>query len=132
MIRYLSMEDILQIHSMIIDETSGAHGVRDYHALLRLVDSPKQAVFGKELYPAHYEKAAVYARGIIMDHPFVDGNKRSGVTAASVFLGDNGFQITTPKGETELFALRIVKEKLEIHEIASWLQKNSRKSKKVA
>lgn len=52
------------MHSMAIDETGGAHGVRDYHALLSLEKSPRQSAFGKELFPTIHEKAAVYARDI--------------------------------------------------------------------
>ena len=106
---YLVKEDILLIDSIIIDETGGSHGVRDYHAILTLEDLPRQTVFVKELYPTVFLKAALYVRNIIMGHPFVDGNKRTGMTAASVFLENNGYKITAQKGEIEKFALKIVK-----------------------
>ncbi|MBI2515197.1 type II toxin-antitoxin system death-on-curing family toxin [Candidatus Wolfebacteria bacterium] len=124
---YLTRKDVLLIHSIIIDETGGSHGVRDHHAILVLEDLPRQAVFGKELYPTIYLKAALYARNIIMSHPFIDGNKRTGATAASVFLENNGHKITAQKGEIEKFTLRIVKQKLDLEEIADWFKKHSRK-----
>lgn len=126
--KYLSSEDILQIHSVVIDETGGMHGVRDMHIVLSLENSPRQAVFGKELYPDVFDKAAVYAMNIISNHPFIDGNKRTGMTAAFVFLEDNGFIAKANEGEIEKFALAIIKEKLEIKEIAVWLKKHSRKT----
>ena len=85
-VNYLSADETLLIHSLSIDEPSGSHGVRDMHALLSVVESPKLTFGGKELYPTVFEKAAVYARGILMNHPFIEGNKRTGMVSASIFL----------------------------------------------
>lgn len=125
--RYLTKEQILLIHSMVIDETGGAHGVRDYDAILSVESLPRQSVFGKELYPTLFSKAAVYARNIISGHPFIDGNKRTAMTAASVFLESNGHKLTVEKGMVEKFAFRLLKEKLDIKVIASWFKKNTGK-----
>jgi len=115
---------------MMIDETGGAHGVRDNHAILLLEDLPRQKVFGKELYPTIFLKAAVYARNIITEHPFVDGNKRSGMTAASVFLESNNYKIIAKEGEIEKFALAIIEKKFELEMIAEWFKEHSRKTGK--
>lgn len=127
--RYLSAEDILQIHSAILDETGGMHGLRDRHAILSLENAPKQKVFGKELYPTVFLKAALYARDIVMNHPFLDGNKRTGMSCAIVFLEDNGYVFTIREGGVEKFALEIVKEKLDPKSISLWLKKYSKKRK---
>ncbi|MBI2635433.1 MAG: type II toxin-antitoxin system death-on-curing family toxin [Parcubacteria group bacterium] len=126
---YLSRRELLLIHSIIIDETGGPHGVRDYHVIAVLGDLPRQKFGGQELYKTIFIKAALYARNIIAGHPFVDGNKRTGMTAASVFLESNGYQIIAKKGEIEKFALKIVREKLDLEEIAKWLKKHSKKLK---
>ena len=118
------------MHSMAIDETCGAHGVRDYHALLSLERSPRQSAFGKELFPTIHEKAAVYARDIIACHPFIDGNKRTAMIAAGVFLEHNGYFVMAEKGEIEEFALRLVKDRLDIAAIAAWLKQHSKRLKK--
>ena len=86
---YLKKDHIFLIHSMVVDETGGMHGVRDYNAILSVEKLPKQKMFGKELYHTVFLKAAVYARTIIMNHPFIDGNKRTGMTTAFVFLERN-------------------------------------------
>lgn len=125
--RYLSAEDILLIHSVLIDETGGAHGLRDQHAVLSLEKSPQQKTYDKELYPTIFHKAALYARDIILNHPFVDGNKRTGITSAFVFLENNGYVAVLKKGEAERFALRIVNKKLTLDQIAAWLKKHSRR-----
>jgi len=123
-VTYLSAEDILEIHSMLIDEIGGMHGVRDMNAILALVGLPKQKISGRELYPSIFSKAAVYARNTIMNHPFFDGNKRTGMTAASIFLEDNGYKIVCKDGEIEKFALDIIKSKLSIEEIADWFKRH--------
>ena len=124
---YLTAGQILLIHSLAIDETGGSHGVRDHHAVLSIKAMPKQQVFGRELYPTVFEKAAVYARGIILSHPFIDGNKRTGLTAAAVFLENNGYRLAVRQGGVEQFALEIATEKLDMATIAAWFRRNSRK-----
>ena len=124
---YLTKEQLLLIHSIIIDETGGVHGLRDYGALLSIEPMPKQKVFERELYKDIFEKAAAYAKFIISNHPFLDGNKRTGISAASVFMENNGYAIEAQEGEIEKFALKIATEKLGIPEIARWLEKYSKK-----
>lgn len=122
-VRYLTTEQIALIHSFVIEESGGRHGIRDYGAVLAVVDLPRQAVFGKELYQNYFTKAAVYARHIILNHPFVDGNKRTGMTAACVFLENNGYRCSAEEGEIEHFALEVVRKKLTVEQIADWLKK---------
>lgn len=110
---------------MLIDETGGLHGIRDLHAILSLENSPKQKVFGKELFPTIFDKAALYARDVIMGHPFLDGNKRTGITLSTIFLENNDFIFKAEKGEIEKFAVKIANERLEVSIIADWLQKHS-------
>ncbi len=126
---YLSSADILLVHSAIIDETGGSHGMRDRHAIATLEDLPRQEAFGKELYPDVYTKAAVYLRNIIGGHQFVDGNKRTAVTVADVFLQLNGSMITAPKGKVERFAVSVATERLDLTSIAAWIKANTSRSK---
>ena len=126
---YLTLGQILLIHSMVIDETGGSHGLRDRAALSVLKDLPRQAAFGKELYPTIFLKAAVYVRNIIAAHPFVDGNKRTAMVAASVFMENNGWRVMAREGEIEHFAHVIVREKLDLDAIAAWFKQHSRRVK---
>ncbi|HTE21673.1 MAG TPA: type II toxin-antitoxin system death-on-curing family toxin [Candidatus Limnocylindria bacterium] len=124
---YLSLEDILRLHYLIVEDFGGRHGVRDEGRLQSVVVAPAQEVFGEEQYPEVHEKAAVYIRNIIADHPFVDGNKRSGITCGGIFLMRNGFKLTaSPKG-LEDFAVRVAVEHLDIPKIADWLKAQSQK-----
>lgn len=127
---YLTKEQILLIHSMVIDETGGSHGIRDYNAILSLESLPKQGAFGKELYPTIFLKAALYIRNIISSHPFVDGDERTAMTSASVFIENNEYKIIAKEGEIEKFALKIISKKLELVTIADWLKKHSQEINK--
>lgn len=102
--------------------------MRDHRAILSLEHFPRQNVFGKELYPTVFHKAAVYARNIIMNHPFVDGNKRTGMIVADAFLKNNGYKIAAKQGEIEKFAISIILKRLTVEQIAKWLKKHSRKT----
>lgn len=124
---YLTEQQIRIINHIVIRETGGLLGVRDHHALSALEYLPQQAVFGKELYEGIYLKAAVYARNIITGHPFLDGNKRTGMACALTFLENNSYFFKGKKNEIEKFAVKIVLEKLELKEIAQWLKKRCRK-----
>jgi death-on-curing protein len=128
--RYLTATQILLIHSMLIDEYGGSHGVRDHATLLSLEHLPAQSAFGKELYPTVFHKAAVYARNIITAHPFLDGNKRTGITAASVFLENNGYTAHAKDGEIEAYAVHIARSKPNLEEIAAWLKTHVKKRRR--
>ena len=65
-----------------------------------------------------------------MNHPFVDGNKRTGMTSASVFLEDNGYRIIAKEGEIESFALKVISSRLDISAIAEWFKKHSKKMRR--
>lgn len=119
---YLLEAEILLIHSRVVDATGGLHGVRDRHAIASVVEQPRQAVFGKELYLTLFQKAAVYARNIIAHHPFLDGNKRTGITVASVFLANNKVKIDVEEGEFYTLALHIAEDKWEYEAIATWFE----------
>ena len=126
---YLTGKQILLVHSIIVSETGGIHGVRSHHTVLSLEDLPRQKVFGKELYKGVFLKASVYMQKIIFEHPFLDGNKRSAMACSSAFLERNGYRIFVPRGEVEKFALKVVNKKLDLELIAEWIKLNSKKIK---
>lgn len=128
MTKYLSLKEILRLHFQVIEDFGGSHGVRDEASLASLTSAPKQAVFSTEQYPDIYQKAAVYIRSLIGDHPFVDGNKRTAVAVAGIFLARNGLKLTATPKELEDFAIHIATKKPQIPEIAPWLKKHSTKT----
>lgn len=129
-IAYIHLEEILRLHFQLIEDFGGSHGVRDERRLQSVIEAPKQAVFGQEQYPSLFEKAAVYMRNIIGDHPFGDG-KRTAVTVCGIFLARNGRTLTAKPRELEDFAVRIATDHLSVAEIASWLEQYSSETERL-
>jgi death-on-curing protein len=117
----LNLDQLLEIHALLINETGGANELRDLGRLEAAIATQTQNVFGQELYQNEIEKSAAIIRSIIADHPFVDGNKRTAVLAGLTFLNINNIKIELSKGELEDFAVKIAVEKLDISIISSWL-----------
>lgn len=119
---HLDAEEILLIHHQLIERFGGSHGTRKIAQVSSIAVAPSQYVFGEAQYKTIFEQAAVYARNLITDHPFYDGNKRTGITAAAMFLDKNGYSLKVHKGEIEDFAVAIAVSKLSINDIALWLE----------
>jgi death-on-curing protein len=124
--KYLSLEEILRLHFQIIEDFGGSHGVRDESRLKSVQEAPKQIIFGNEQYPTLHEKAAVYIRNIIGDHPFSDGNKRTAITVTGVFLLRNNFSLTASQKQLEDFVVKVAVEKLDVADIAKWLEEHAK------
>ena len=84
--RYLSISEILELHDRIISSTGGSRGIRDINALLSAVNQPRQTFDQKDLYPDIVMKAAALCFSLVMNHPFIDGNKRVGIMGTSVLF----------------------------------------------
>ena len=127
--KYLSGEELLIIHSEIIDQTGGMHGVRDTGLFLSIIEKPKAQFGGKELYSGVFKKAAVYLESVVQYHVFLDGNKRTGFAAAVRFLHLNGLNFFADNTGVEKFVVKVAVKKLDLQTIAVWLKKHSKKYK---
>ncbi len=124
----LTLDQILQLHALVLLKDGGSDGVRDIGRLEAAVASQYQAVFDEELYKTIHEKAAAMIRGIIGDHPFSDGNKRTAMLAGLTLLELNGLVFEAVAGELEDFAVQVAVEHLGVEEIAKWLDEHSKKA----
>ena len=124
--KYVSLEEILRLHFQVVEDFGGSHGVRDEGRLNSVVLAPKQIAFSKEQYPSVYDKAAVYLRNIVGDHPFSDGNKRTAITVCGIFLMRNGLALRADPKDLENFTVKVATQHLKINEIANWLKINAR------
>jgi len=127
--RYLTPEQVLFIHARLIAETGGEHGVRDLGYLQSAVSRPQAVFEGNELYPEIHCKAAALLESLINNHPFVDGNKRTGITATAMFLQNNNYSLTISNQELESFVLSIASGEQTIDSITEWLKLNTVSSK---
>jgi death-on-curing protein len=126
---YLTPEQVLFIHSRLVTETGGSHGLRDLALLESAVARPRATFDSKELYPDLFTKAAALMDSLINNHPFLDGNKRTGITATGLFLRINGWDLTASSEELVACTMRGAVEGLEIDELANWLRAKTIKSK---
>ena len=118
---FLTLEQILQLHALVLSHDGGSNGVRDVGRLDAAVCVQTQVVFGEELYSDIFSKAAAVIRSVVADHPFVDGNKRTAILAGLTLLELNNYHFDATLGELEDFAVRIATDRLSIAEIADWL-----------
>jgi death-on-curing protein len=124
-VNYLSAEQVLFIHARLIKETGGEHGVRDLDMLLSAIGRPQAGFDNQDLYPDLFSKAAALMESLIRNHPFVDGNKRTGVTAAGLFLRRNGYILTASNAELVAVTMRIAQSQSSVKALTTWLRENS-------
>lgn len=91
--RYLTLDEVLEIYRHVMDQSGGMTGVRDVGALESSVSQPRMSFEGKDLHTTLTEKAATLGYSVIQNHPFIDGNKRTGHAAMEMFLLLNGYEI---------------------------------------
>ncbi|MBP8058934.1 MAG: type II toxin-antitoxin system death-on-curing family toxin [Chloroflexi bacterium] len=125
MTHYLTPQQVLFIHARLIATTGGEHGVRDVGLLASAVARPQATFDGADLYPDLSEKAAALMDSLTRNHPFVDGNKRTAIAAAALFLRQNGLRLETTNAELERFTLHVTNERVAIPEIADWFRRYS-------
>ena len=128
MIRYLAKQEIKEINRRMTLEFGGHFSsyndnLLNPNALEYLLEAPDCKVFGVERYPDVFLKAAVYSYYIIKDHIFIDGNKRTGIESAFLFLKNNGYRAKESLTNEKIvnFALSIEKDEIDINEIAEFL-----------
>lgn len=125
----LSLEQILLIHEDQISSYGGSHGLRDI-ALLESAVYRSHATFGGiDLYPSIYEKTGALVHSLLLNHPFVDGNKRTAMASMLVFLEINGYLFFVTQKELVKTALSIENKKWNIEKISLWLKKHAKKIK---
>lgn len=120
---WVSREECLAIHEMMLAQHGGLAGVRDAGLLESALSKPRNLfTYAK---PTHAEMAASYAAGIILNHPFLDGNKRTGFMVAAVFLEVNGYELRATEESVVESTLGLAAGRLEEKDYAAWLKENS-------
>ncbi|MEI8284297.1 MAG: type II toxin-antitoxin system death-on-curing family toxin [bacterium] len=115
--------DCLAMHEKLLDRFGGLKGIRDEGLLDSALNKPMHLFsYGK---PSVFEMAASYALGIVKNHPFLDGNKRTGFVAAALFIESNGFSFQASEEEAVLETLALAASKSTEEDYAAWLERNS-------
>ena len=120
------ISDVLQIHESLIENFGGSNGIRDFSALESAISRPFQTFDQTELYPTVIEKAACLVESLLNNHPFVDGNKRTGYTVMRLFLIKNGLDIDASQEQKYDFVMNIAVGKTDNTSIVKWLSDNTK------
>lgn len=118
----LSIEKVLFLHDQIVIAAGGKAGVRDFALLHSALERCKVTYAGEDLYPTLFEKAAALFHSLVMNHAFLDANKRTGYQVMKRFLYTNGFIIIAPQKEIVRFCIAVDNEGLKGKDIVSWLK----------
>jgi len=131
MVKYLTVKQVIMINAMVIQKHTPSEEVRvSNHSLLEsAIHRPQQSAFGKDAYDTIWLKAAALFHSLAMNHPFVNGNKRTAFASLYQFLWINGFKLTASEQNAEDFTLKMVNKKpsMRLAMIAKWIERNTKK-----
>ncbi len=125
MTKYLSLEEVLYLHQEIVEKTGGKEGILDFGSLHASIERPKASFGGKDLYFDIFAKAAALIHSLILNHPFADGNKRTGLVAMIRFLEMNNISFQAVSDELLELVLNIENKTYSIKSLAFWIKKHS-------
>ena len=123
----ISIDDILQLHKLSSEKFGGSHGLRDFGLLESAVARPYQTFGGEDLYPEIFGKAAAITESIIINHPFIDGNKRTGFLAMFTMLKEDNYRLTVNQEAAYIFTIKISTGEINFEGIVDWLKNNTSK-----
>lgn len=116
-----------ELNIIIADFSGGSSGIRDEGLLLSAINRPFQTFDGVDLYPSIIHKSAAIFQSIIINHPFIDGNKRMAYAFMKIFLIEEGFIINASEEETYHFVIEASKGNLNFDQIKDWIIDNLKK-----
>ena len=117
----ISLEEVLEYHSLLIDSFGGDRGVRDMKSLDAAIHRPYSTFDQEELYPSPVEKSAAILQSIVVNHPFVDGNKRTGYFLMRLFLLNHNLDCEANLEEKYEFVIAVSIGEMEIDAIIGWI-----------
>jgi death-on-curing protein len=126
MIRYLTLEELLELHRLVLELSGGLGGIRETGGLASALAQPRKTFDGQDLYASLADKGAALAFSLVANHPFLDGNKRVGHAALETFLLLNGWELDAVVDEQEHIFLRLAAGTLAREEFSAWVQAHLR------
>ena len=115
----------LYIHAQLVAETGGEHGVQDLSRLEGALSWPFASFSGGDLYPNLFYKAAALLKSILQNHPFSDGNHRTAIMTAALFLRIGGYRLCASEDDLIEFIHQVSQKELSLAQMAEWLQRCS-------
>ncbi len=121
----ITVKEAIKIHGILIEQFGGKSGVRDLGALEAAINRPYVTFNAIELYSEPVDKAMAIIESIVVNHPFVDGNKRAGYVLMRLLLLNEGYDIYANEEEKYSFVIGIASGQLKTEEIRMWLQEHT-------
>lgn len=119
---WVTADDVIMIHSRIIQVTGGIDGLRDRAGLEAAIAAPLQSFGGEDLFPTVIDKIARVGFGLASNHAFIDGNKRIGAMVTQLLLKWNGYQLRLEQGELADMFIAIADGKQNEQDLLNWIQ----------
>ncbi|WP_207435690.1 type II toxin-antitoxin system death-on-curing family toxin [Sabulibacter ruber] len=123
----IPLNKVEQIHNLLIEQFGGAKGIRDYGALDAALNRPFATFDQQELYSSPVEKASAIMESILVNHPFIDGNKRTGYVLMRLILLQAGLDIVASQDEKYAFVISIATGQVSFDEIRQWLEEKTKR-----
>jgi len=119
----IDLKTVLKIHDLLIDEFGGTPGVRDHSLLDSAINRPFQTFDNELLYPSIIDQSAAIIESIIKNHPFNDGNKRTGYTMMRLHLLNNELDIKASEDDKYDFVISIASGQIDFDQIKQWIER---------
>ncbi len=123
----IELKDVLNIHNILIDKFGGSKGIRDIGSLESAINRPFATFENQDLYPTPSDKAAAILESILINHPFVDGNKRTAYVLMRLILIEYGFDINENQEEKYKMVISASNGDIRFEEIKNWIQSRIKK-----
>lgn len=117
----ISDKKAIELHTLMVNSTGGLDGVRDFGLLNSALEGAFATFGGVDLYPTIEEKAAKIGCSIVLNHAFIDGNKRIGIFVMLIFLKINGIIINAEDEEIIYIGLKLAQSEIKYDDLLKWI-----------
>jgi len=121
----IDYQEVLQIHKVLIQKFGGSQGIRDENGLKSALERPFGGFGETEFYPSPEKKAGAILESIVKNHPFIDGNKRTGYVLMRLILMSFGKDIQASQDEKYDFVIAVASGKLDFQQIVTWINQRT-------